>query len=98
VDCADSGEFGLRLLATNRFSLAIVDLTMPGLDGLGFLARVKEMGASLPVILITAYPAWEKEQAARDLGCAGYLAKPLDLKRLKVLVRDTLNQAEFGRR
>jgi DNA-binding NtrC family response regulator len=94
VECAESGEAGLRLLEANAFSLAIVDLSMPGMNGLRFLAQVREMQESIPAILITAFPTWETEQAARRLQCAGYLPKPLDLKRLKVLIQDTLRKAE----
>ena len=48
------------------------------------------MDQKMPVIMITAFPSWDMEQAARRLGCADYLPKPLDMKRLKALVRENI--------
>ncbi len=98
VDCARSAESGLELVRDRSCSVAIVDISMPGMDGIGFVTQLREMRQDVPVILVTAFPSWEKEQAARDLGCAGYLSKPLDMKRLKVLIKEILTEAESRRK
>jgi DNA-binding NtrC family response regulator len=60
---------------------------MPELDGINLLRRFKEIDEDLPVILITAFPSWETEIQAKDLGCLEYLQKPLNLKVLKDTVK-----------
>jgi DNA-binding response OmpR family regulator len=98
VDCARSAESALERVRQGVCSLAIVDVSMPGMDGIGFVTRLREMREDVPVILVTAFPSRDKEQAARDLGCASYLSKPLDMKRLKILIRETLQKTGCGRR
>jgi CheY-like chemotaxis protein len=68
------------------------------MDGIGFVGRLREMQRDVPVILVTAFPSWEKEQAAKDLRCSGYLSKPLDMKRLKSLIGEILQKTGCGGR
>ena len=88
--CVNSGQSAVRLVKEETFELAIVDVSMPDMDGIEVLAKLKVMDRELPVIMITAFPSWDKEQAARRLGCDDYLSKPLDMKRLKALVREKI--------
>ena len=87
VECADSGRAALKLAAENSFQLAIVDIGMPEMDGIEVLARLKEMDRAMSVIMMSAFPSREKEQAARSLGCTDYLPKPLNMKYLKDLIK-----------
>jgi two-component system NtrC family response regulator len=87
---AESGKEGVRLAGTETFSLAIVDVRLPDMDGLNVLKRLKEINPRLPVILISAYPTWEVEEKAKKEGSAGYLTKPLNLKLLKDIVKKNL--------
>lgn len=90
VVCADAGQVALKVARESRFDLAIVDVSMPDMDGIEVLEKLKEMDREIPVIMISAFPSWEKEQAARRLGCIDYLYKPLDMKRLKALIRNSI--------
>lgn len=90
IECAQSGEAGLHLAAQSSFSLAIVDVSMPDMDGIDLLEKLKALSRQLPVIMISAFPSWERELKAKDLGCAHYLSKPLDMKQLKDLIREIL--------
>jgi two-component system alkaline phosphatase synthesis response regulator PhoP len=98
VDCARSAESGLERVHRGSCSLAIVDVSLPGMDGIGFVSRLRKMRRDVPVILVTAFPSWEKEQVAKDLGCSGYLSKPLDMKRLKFLIGEILQKTGSGRK
>lgn len=90
TECVDSGRGALNLARKRPFELAIVDVSLPDMDGIELLAKLKGMDREMPVIMISAFPSWEKEQAARRLGCTEYLPKPLDMKRLKDLVREKI--------
>jgi len=90
IECADSGQAALKLAGKNSFGLAIVDVSMPEMDGIEVLAKLKVMDNEMPVIMISAFPSWEKEQTARRLGCTDYLSKPINLKRLKALVKEKI--------
>ena len=88
--CVSSGQKAVQLAKEETFALAILDVSMPDMDGIEALAKLKIMDRKMPVIMITAFPSWDTEQAARRLGCADYLPKPLDMKRLKALVREKM--------
>lgn len=92
IVCAGSGEAGLKLAGEHHFELAIVDLSMPEMEGIEVLAKLKEIDGDIPVIMITAFPSWEKEQTARKLGCADYLSKPLNMKLLKDRVKKNIEK------
>ena len=94
IECVDSGRRSVQLVKEKPFELAIVDVSMPDMDGIEVLARLKVMDKEMPVIMVTAFRSWEKEQAARRLGCADYLSKPLDMKHLKALVKEKMRTIE----
>ena len=91
VECAGSGAAALRLAADRPFDLAIVDVCMTEMDGIEVLRRLKGINRQLPVIMISAYPAWGKKETAERMGCAGYLSKPVDMKYLKELIKKELD-------
>jgi two-component system NtrC family response regulator len=82
VFTADSGKAGLPLLYSTDLDLVISDMKMPGMDGIEFLAKIKEYNRELPVILITAYAEVEKAVEAMRLGAFTYLAKPFSNQQL----------------
>lgn len=98
VVCARSGKAALDLLRAERFSTVIVDASMPDMEGLCLLMRLKEMEDPTPVIMISSTPSWEKEQKARAMGCREFLLKPLDIKALKALLGQIIRDNESRRR
>jgi len=92
IECAESGEAGFELASKGPFSLAIVDVSMAEMDGIDLLGKLKELNKKMPVIMITGFPSWEREQRARKLGCADYLSKPLNIRQLKELIRKHLTE------
>lgn len=83
----NDGEKALKCLAKIKVDLVLMDVMMPNMDGLQALAAIREQeaqtGAHLPIIMATAHD--EPGEAARykRVGADGYLAKPLDVDRLK---------------
>ena len=82
VFTADSGLAGLPIVLSTDLDLVLSDMKMPGMDGIEFLAKIKEYNRELPVILITAYAEVEKAVEAMRLGAFTYLAKPFSNQQL----------------
>jgi two-component system response regulator AtoC len=87
---AENGLSAQRLLAEEAFAAAIVDLRMPGLDGLGLLAWLKEQGLRVPVIMISAYGEIRDAVEAMKLGARDYVVKPFDPEELVVRLKRVL--------
>ncbi len=84
---ADSGEQALETLRASEFNLMISDVRMPGISGLETLRRAREMNATLPVLLVTAYTDIRDAVGAMRDGAVNYLAKPIDLDELLVTIQ-----------
>jgi two-component system nitrogen regulation response regulator GlnG len=80
VAVAASAEQALALLLQERPDVVILDVRLPGMDGLTALARIHEMAADLPVIVVTAFGDLPTAVRAVEGGAFDYLAKPFDLQ------------------
>jgi len=80
---ADSGETGLEVFKQNRPNLALVDLMLPGIDGIEVLKQIKSVEPNTLVIMITAYEIIEKAIEAMKMGAYDYLMKPFKISELK---------------
>ena len=76
VDVAPDGRSALERMRCIPYDLLIVDLKMPGMDGLAVIREAKRYKADLPVIIITGYSTESSAIEAVNLGVAGYLTKP----------------------
>src|ERR1700694_6301025 len=76
VRVASSGAEGLEMARALPFDAAIVDIMMPGLDGIGTLDELKRIDEDLNVIIITAYASIESAIAAMKTGAFDYVTKP----------------------
>jgi DNA-binding NtrC family response regulator len=90
---AESGERALALLPTAPFAMMISDVRMPGLTGLETLRLARRDFATLPVLLVTAFPDIRDTVAAMRDGAVNYLAKPIDLDELLAGVRQAIGLA-----
>jgi CheY-like chemotaxis protein len=100
VDETGSGEEGLSLARSRRPDLVILDISLPGgLDGWETTRRLKaEHGENgLRVLAVTAHGLDEDRARAREVGCDGYLVKPVDPDRLKREVARLVGGGEPGR-
>ncbi len=86
---ARDGVEAMEKVASARPSAVVMDITMPKLDGLEALRRIKAQVPALPVVLITGFGTMETAIKAMQLGAFEYLTKPLDV----VMVRDVLRRA-----
>jgi DNA-binding NtrC family response regulator len=95
---APDGETALRLVPVILPEMLLVDVKMPGIDGMEVLKRVKEKDPHLPVVLITAYAEIPASVAAMRAGAFDYLAKPFDHSEVIRVVRAALAERERRRR
>jgi two-component system response regulator AtoC len=84
---AENGLSAKRLLQEQVFSAGIVDLRMPGMDGLQLLKWIREEGPRLPVIMISAYGEVQDAVEAMKLGAQDYVVKPFDPEELIVRLK-----------
>jgi YesN/AraC family two-component response regulator len=76
---AYDGESALKLIKEDEPEVIIVDLKMPGVDGLEVLRKVKETRPEIEVIILTGHGHEEDRQLCMQLGAFAYLQKPLDI-------------------
>lgn len=87
---ATSGLVALKVIKKEKVNLLLVDLKMPGMDGLEFLKRVKKGRPKIPAIILTAYGSLSSAREAMGLGVCDYLTKPFDLKEVITMVKEAL--------
>lgn len=87
---ADSGETGIVTFKKHRPNLVLVDLMLPGIDGIEVLKQIKTIDAETVVIMITAYEILEKAVESMKLGAYDYLLKPFKISELKTNVARAL--------
>ncbi len=87
VDSAGSAKEALRKVAEGRYDIALVDIKMPGMDGLELQSRLAEVEPDLTVIMITAYASVDSAVQALKAGAFDYVTKPFDPDELSHLVR-----------
>lgn len=91
VDTAADGERADFLAVTERYDAVILDLGLPGADGLTLLRRWREAGVGVPVLVLTARASWSEKVQGIDSGADDYVAKPFRIEevlaRLRALIR-----------
>src|ERR1700693_1235120 len=87
VETAHTGEAGLRRIGEHPFDLILLDLALPGRDGMEILAEIRAHETRLPVIMITAYGTVENAVRAMQSGAANFVQKPWDNEKLLADVR-----------
>ena len=92
VDAVGDGRTAWECLKAGRYDGAVLDIMMPGMDGLSVLRRVREGGGTLPVLLLSARDGVEDKVAGLDSGANDYLTKPFEarelLARIRAMTRD----------
>ena len=98
VDTVSDGPGAEQLLASEDYDAAILDLTLPRMDGLDVLRRVRERGLRVPILVLTARGALDDRLKGFDLGADDYMTKPFELAeleaRLKALIRRSQGQGK----
>jgi two-component system nitrogen regulation response regulator NtrX len=92
VDEAEDGLKGLDLVKTHTYDVILCDIKMPKMDGIEFLEHVSEVNADVPVIMISGHGNIETAVEALKKGAYDYIAKPIDLPRLLVTLRNAMER------
>jgi len=90
---ADGGDAAVRLLTSEdapRIDAVVLDLVMPDLDGMGVLARLREAGIAVPVVVQTAHGGIDNVVSAMRAGASDFVVKPVGAERLQVSLRNAL--------
>jgi DNA-binding NtrC family response regulator len=90
VETAESGEDGIAQMADRPFDLVLLDLALPGRDGMEILCAIRNHDSRLPVIMITAYGTVENAVRAMQSGAANFVQKPWDNEKLLADVRSAV--------
>ena len=87
VDWLDDGQQALNALLNDSFDLAILDLTLPRMDGLDIVKKVRSHGIETPVIILTARGDLNEKLQGLNAGADDYLTKPFAMAELKARIR-----------
>ena len=92
VDAAADGRDGLFQAVEYALDIAVIDLGLPGLDGLEIIRRLRERGRNYPVLILTARDGWRSKVEGLEAGADDYLAKPFHPEELLARVRALLRR------
>jgi DNA-binding response OmpR family regulator len=95
VDCASDAEQAAAALAAEHFDLALLDIALPGADGLTFLRRLRNAGTHLPVMILTARETLATKVQALDLGADDFLVKPFEQSELAARCRALIRRSNL---
>jgi len=97
VVCAESGEECLTLTESDRFGCILLDVWLPGIDGLETLGKLRDRGYEGAVIMISGHGNIETAVNATKLGAFDFIEKPLSLEKTVLTVRNAIRQQELER-
>lgn len=90
VTVCKNGESGIDELQRQAFDLVLTDLKMPGIDGLGVLAYIRENMPDVPVIMITGHASLDSAVEAMKLGAYHYISKPFRISEAREIIKGAL--------
>lgn len=93
VDLTGDGEDAEFLGETEPYDAVVLDLGLPGVDGMTILGRWREAGRTMPVLILTARDRWSDKVAGFDAGADDYLAKPFRIEELVARLRAIIRRA-----
>jgi DNA-binding response OmpR family regulator len=97
AETSDNGIDGLAMAASGRFDLAVVDVMLPGMDGMALTAELRERGISLPVLMLTARDTVDDRVGGLRAGADDYLVKPFAFAELLARIDALARRAGAGR-
>ena len=95
VDDASDGSEGVKLIEKNKYDLILSDIKMPKMDGMEVLDRIMSITPDTPVVLISGHGNIDTAVEALKKGAYDYIAKPIDMNRLLVTVRNALDKKQL---
>ena len=97
VDAFADGDQAFTVLLSGDYDLAIVDLGLPGMDGLALVRSLRRQMRGLPILVVTARDALEDRVSGLNAGADDYLVKPFELRELEARVRALLRRQHADR-
>jgi len=92
IDAAGDGEEGLYLAREMPVDVAVIDLGLPGIDGMEIIRKVREEGHIYPILILTARDRWQDRVEGLEAGADDYLGKPFHLEEVLARVRALLRR------
>jgi len=89
TSAVNGGEEGIRVLEKGAFDVVVLDLKMPGMNGIEVLKKIKELNIQAQVILLTGHGCVDTAMEAIRLGAFDYLPKPCEVKELSEMIENT---------
>jgi DNA-binding response OmpR family regulator len=96
VEVAEDGQMGWEYVQTGEYELVLLDVNLPGLDGVSLCQKMRSQGYTTPILLMTAKNASQDRILGLDAGADDYLTKPLDLGELNARVRALSRRKEVA--
>jgi len=96
VDLVENGEDANSSLASTTYDLVVLDVALPGIDGLSVLQRLRDRRQLVPVLILTARDTLEDRVAGLDLGADDYMTKPFDLPEFEARVRALIRRGHYN--
>ncbi|PKO36857.1 MAG: DNA-binding response regulator [Betaproteobacteria bacterium HGW-Betaproteobacteria-6] len=94
TDYAADGHAALGLLANNEYDLVVLDITLPGVDGLTICSRIRQqLRSKVPVVMLTAKDEVDTKIGAFDIGADDYVVKPASLREIEARIRALIRRA-----
>lgn len=94
VEVVETGEEALDRIKSEEFGVLVLDLRLPGIDGLRVFETAKELRPATEGVIITAYPSQETLEKAKRLGLLNYLTKPFSIQDLTKIISAVLGEVE----
>jgi len=98
VDAVETGEAGVKAVESTRYDLALLDVWLPGIDGIETLTRMQAIDPDLPVVVISGHGTVETAVKAVRLGAADFIEKPLSLERILLAVSNSLRLKDLEKK
>ncbi|HEX6738563.1 MAG TPA: sigma-54 dependent transcriptional regulator [Vicinamibacteria bacterium] len=92
TEAVGTAEEGLRALEARRYDLLLLDVWLPGMDGLEALARARTLDPDIPVVMISGHGSIETAVKAVRMGAQDFVEKPLSLEKILLVVKNALRQ------
>ena len=92
ISVFDAGEKALEAVKSRRYDICLVDLKMPEIDGLSFIAKLKNIHSAMPVVIMTAFPTVETAIDALRLKVDDYIIKPFNINKLYKTLNELVEQ------
>jgi DNA-binding NtrC family response regulator len=94
VEVVESGEEAVKRIKTEEFGVIVLDLRLPGIDGLRVFEEAKDVKPEIKGVIITAYPSEETLTKAKEIGLLDYLPKPFNVEDLEKIISGALEEVD----